>query len=219
MYKHLWIRRIFTLLFFLGLVGTVTLIGTTHPAHAQVRTNADASSAIQYADSYCNCADAACSSTINAGDAQPNFECAEFVARALAAEGLVPRLDSSSPQSNFQRYTASDGNTYNLLWPSSNNSGGGGGGIRGLEDYLLNTGIGTDIGDSPSQAAPGDVVFYYANSNHTSIIVDTSNGPVVDAHNVAEYHIEYTEGGPAYFSGYAGRTIVLIQGNTTNPGS
>src|SRR5579884_3726643 len=46
--------------------------------------------AVAYADSHWNCATAACTSRVSAGSPQPSFQCAEFVARALAAEGLVP---------------------------------------------------------------------------------------------------------------------------------
>src|SRR5579872_2117576 len=45
-------------------------------------TQASLKAAAQYADSHWNCANAACSSTVSAGSGQPNFQCAEFVARS-----------------------------------------------------------------------------------------------------------------------------------------
>src|SRR5690242_18880095 len=57
-------------------------------AHAASATNA----AVSYADSHWNCATAVCTSRVPAGTGQPNFQCAEFVARSLAAVGKVPGL-------------------------------------------------------------------------------------------------------------------------------
>jgi hypothetical protein len=102
-----------------------------------------------------NCADPSCSSTVPAGSGQPNYECAEFVSRSLASgiipllflllsslhvvsvyflAGYVPNLGPLDPQANYGSYSY-NGQTYDLLWTSSQS-----GGPLGVEDFLQASG-------------------------------------------------------------------------------
>lgn len=126
----------------------VCLFVVRFPGQAYAATTNPGSPTIQYADSHWNCKDASCTSTVSSGEAQPNFECAEFVARSLAAEGLIPGLSPSSSQSAYGSYTALNGLAYdlNLIPPTS--------GYRTLYNYLIDTGLGTDVSSNLNQAAP-----------------------------------------------------------------
>lgn len=150
-----------------------------------------ANAAVSYADSHWNCANISCTSKVSAGSSQPNFECAEFVARALATEGKVPGLTSSSSQAAYGSYKAKNGKVYNLLWVGWAYGGWDG---MGLYQYLIQNGIGSNIGNTPSKAVPGDVPIYFEGAGHTSLLVQTGSNPLVDAHNNARYHVGYTEG-------------------------
>ncbi|MDH6117386.1 hypothetical protein ABH930_001629 [Kitasatospora sp. GAS204A] len=126
------------------------------------------------------------------GADQEKYQCAEYVARALAAAGLVPGLGPDDSQDAYFNYTAPNGKTYDLLLigdlPQYHN----------LYDYLMDSGLGTDIGDHPEDARPGDVVVTYAGpgvtKSHTGLVAtaaDGSNEPTVDAHNRARLHYGY----------------------------
>ena len=159
-------------------------------AHAASATNA----AVAYADSHWNCATAACTSRVPAGAGQPNFQCAEFVARSLAAEGKVPGLTSGSSQSAYGHYRARNGKIYDLLWVGVNASGYNDGGTPGLYQYLTQNGVGSNIGNAPSRAVPGDVTFHFEGQGHTGLLVRAGSGALADFHNNARYHVPYTEG-------------------------
>jgi hypothetical protein len=163
-------------------------------AHAASAAPSATNAAVAYADSHWNCATAACTSRVPAGATQNSFQCAEFVARSLAAEGKVPGLTSNSPQSAYGSYRARNGLTYDLLWVGVNASGYNDGGIRGLYQYLTQNGVGTNIGNAPSRAAPGDVTFHFEGQGHTGLLVQTGSNPLADFHNNARYHVYYTEG-------------------------
>jgi Putative peptidoglycan binding domain/Putative amidase domain len=163
-------------------------------AHAASAAASATNAAVTYADSHWNCATAACTSRVSAGSAQPNFQCAEFVARSLAAEGKVPGLTSNSPQSAYGSYRARNGQTYDLLWVGVDASGYNDEGIPGLYQYLTQNRVGTNIGNNPSRAAPGDVTFHFEGQGHTGLLVQTGSNPLADFHNNARYHVYYTEG-------------------------
>jgi Putative peptidoglycan binding domain/Putative amidase domain len=188
--RHLWRRSFMFLILLVGL-GAGFLLVSQQQAHAA----SSISAAVQYADGHWNCTDVGCTSTVSAGSAQPNYQCAEFVARSLAAAGLVPGLGSNASQSAYGNYVAPNGKTYDLLWVGWTTSSGYNTGINGLYQYLTQNGIGTDIGNvSTSQIALGDVVIYHEGDGHTSIVVQAGSSPLVDAHNNARYHVGYTEG-------------------------
>jgi hypothetical protein len=175
------------LIVLLAIFGRMLFFSPSEQAHAAANTT------IQYADTHWNCADPSCYSTVTAGSAQPNFQCAEFVSRVLSNEGLIPGLNANSPQSAYQYYRASNGQMYNLLWVGWT-SASGYNTIKGLYQYLTETGRGSDIGNAPSQAAPGDVTIYHEGMGHTALLVQTGSHALVDAHNNAHYHVEYTLG-------------------------
>ncbi len=185
--KRMKWRVVIGLIVLLAVFGRMLLFSPSEQAHAATDV------AVQYADTHWNCADPSCSSTVTAGSPQPNFQCAEFVARDLSTEGLIPGLNSNSPQSAYQYYRASNGLEYNLLWVGWT-SASGYNTIRGLYQYLTETGIGSDIGNAPSQAVPGDVTIYHEGAGHTALLVQTGSNALVDAHNYARNHVGYTEG-------------------------
>ncbi len=67
---------------------------------------------------YWNCANVACTSTVSSGSSQSSYECAEFVARSLAAGGYISGLTGLEAQSKYDPYVYG-GNSYDLLWVSS----------------------------------------------------------------------------------------------------
>ena len=136
---------------------------------------------------------------------QPNFQCADFVSRALTQNHQIagvgnggvkgvfpatPPIGTYSYQTYRFTYTPySSDTTYNLILVSS------------FKQYLLNTGLGVNIGTNVGQAQPGDVVIYYNSSGtatHTMIItstvVNSSWGggggwdAYLDGHNASSYH-------------------------------
>ncbi|HEY7418099.1 MAG TPA: peptidoglycan-binding protein [Ktedonobacteraceae bacterium] len=151
-------------------------------------TTSAANAAAVYADAHWNCATAACTSRVPAGAAQPNEQCAEFVSRSLAAEGLVPGLTASSSQAAFGSYRAKNGKTYDLLWVGASSSGLTS--LAGVYQYVTQTGVGKDIGKNLSAAVPGDVAIYFINDGHTAIkVAGSGSGSLFDAHNNARFHV------------------------------
>ncbi|HEY7418100.1 MAG TPA: amidase domain-containing protein [Ktedonobacteraceae bacterium] len=151
-------------------------------------TSFAANAAAVYADAHWNCANAACTSRVPAGAAQPNEQCAEFVSRSLAAEGLVPGLTSHSSQAAFGHYKAKNGKIYDLLWVGVTASGFTS--LRGLYQYVTQNKVGTDIGKNLSKAVPGDVAIYFVNEGHTAIkVAGSGSGSLFDAHNNARHHV------------------------------
>jgi len=144
------------------------------------------------------------SDTSPGGDFQPNFQCAEFIARALTEYGYMPGLDAyNSTQNAYQNYYPPAGphDKFNLLAVTP--------GLGGdtLEDYLVNTGRAVNIGRSLDRAAPGDVIIFTDSANvpqHAAIFVSVGSNwatSFVDAHNVAEYHVslQFEVGSDGYY--------------------
>ncbi|HZO73675.1 MAG TPA: peptidoglycan-binding domain-containing protein [Ktedonobacteraceae bacterium] len=161
-------------------------------AHAASATNA----AVSFADSHWNCGNAACTFRVAAGSPQPDYQCAEFVARSLAAVGKVPGLTPNSSQSAYGSYRARNGRTYDLLWVGVDASGINDEGRPGLYQYLTENGVGVNIGNAPSRATPGDVTFHFEGQGHTGLLVQAGSNAVADFHNNARFHNFYTEGYP-----------------------
>ncbi|WP_035841765.1 hypothetical protein [Kitasatospora azatica] len=133
------------------------------------------------------------------GADQPDYQCAEYVARALAAAGLVPGLGPDDSQDDYFHYTAPNGVTYDLLLISDLPQ------YHNLYDYLMDSQLGTDIGDHPEQARPGDVVVTYAGpgggKSHTGLVATAPDGAseaTVDAHNRARQHYGYHYYAPSH---------------------
>ncbi len=142
---------------------------------------------------------------------QPYFECAEFVARALAAEGYINFDPYTYPSYGSNSLNSFQG--YDLLSASN------------LYDFLTQKLGGVDIGDNPAGAIPGDVVFYSDTSGiqHTTILSQTGttkdgSDTVVYSHNEdyqnAPYDQFYNENNVLYKP-----TIVHLPSlNSTPPG-
>jgi len=133
------------------------------------------------------------------GSAQPNYQCAEFVARALAAAALVPGLTADTPQSDYGNYTAPNGKVYDLLLisslPQHNN----------LYAYLMDSGLGQDVGDQAGQAQPGDIVVTHLGAgstpSHTGLVAQAGTATseaTVDAHNNARLDYGYHYYAPSH---------------------
>jgi hypothetical protein len=163
-------------------------------AHAASAAASAKNAAVTFADANWNCATAACTSRVSAGSAQPSYQCAEFVSRSLAAEGRIPGLTSHSSQAAYGSYHARNGKVYDLLWVGVDASGYNDEGILGLYQFLTQNGVGTNIGNNPSRAVPGDVTFHFEGQGHTGLLVQTGSNPLADFHNNARFHVPYTEG-------------------------
>jgi len=135
-----------------------------------------------FGDREWDCANPSCSSVVSAGSSQPNYECAEFVARSLAAGGLIPNLGAFAAQSAYGSYNYK-GTVYDLLWVSSKQ-----GGPLGLGDCLLAMGwmsMGTGTGNIKVKsyvACDGSDGAY----SHVALGVGAN---LLDAHNNARYHV------------------------------
>jgi len=119
-------------------------------------------------------------STVSEGQAQPQYQCAEFVARCLAAAGHI-NLDPLADQSAYGSYTW-NGQTYDLLWVSSQQ-----GGPQGLEDFLRAVGW-QNVGADPSSVVDCSALMVngaHGPYSHTCVGIGSN---VVDAHNMARYH-------------------------------
>lgn len=176
-----------------GTAGAV-LLGT--PANAQI--TAPDNPAIQYAYQAWNWTDQWGSATVPAGGTQEDFGCAEFVSRALAAEGLVPGLNQYSARTgpgSFEQYVY-NGKTYNLLNVGSTNWVGPlpMGYTTGLWDYLMDSRIGTEIGMNTAAAYPGDIAFWFydgpvsnAQRHHAAMLVKTGATTAQTLYNAHNY--------------------------------
>jgi hypothetical protein len=133
------------------------------------------------------------------GTGQEQYQCAEFVARAMAAAGLIPGLSPDAPQEDYFDYTAPNGKTYDLLLisvlPQYNN----------IYDYLMDSGVWTDAGDDEPDAQPGDIVVTYlgpnGTSSHMGLVVTAptaTSEALVDAHNNARYDYGYHNYAPSH---------------------
>ena len=154
---------------------------------------------VRYANAHWNWTAWNDSTAVSPGSAQPNYECAEFVARSLAAAGLVPGLGPNDPQNNYRAYAAPNGKVYDLLLisnlPQHNN----------LYAYLMDSGVGQDVGDQPGQAQPGDIVVTYLGAgsrpSHTGLVAragTATSEATVDAHNNARLDYGYHYYAPAH---------------------
>ena len=146
------------------------------------------------------------------GAAQNDYECAEFVARSMAAAGLIPGLNPNSPQNDYLNYKAPNGKLYDLLLitplPQYNT----------IYAYLMDSGIGIDVGDKPALAQPGDFVVVYLGTNgeasHMGVIATAqtaSSEPTVDAHNYARYHYGYHFYEPAHVVELAPNALAKVR--------
>ncbi|GCE31354.1 hypothetical protein KDA_68380 [Dictyobacter alpinus] len=192
--------------------------GHTGQKHFQVQTPTQGNAttnpnnaAVQYAEGHWDWNWQSTESTANPlhvqqGDLQGNFQCAEFVARALTAEGFFSELNADTSTSDqYANYSG-----YNLRL------------VGDLYTYITNNGLGTDIGNNPQEAVPGDVVFYTTPTSgmfHTVLLTATGttiNGAdtLMDGHNVAEHSQPYSPGWDEYGNQ---ASITIVHMNVTPP--
>lgn len=212
-----WVKRLAGLRFLSIVLGGVILLGTLGvqlTLHISARAaasslTANPIAAVTYADQhwqwtkydgssgeYCNNKNCSYGSIAPSGDLQPQFACAEFIARALAAEGLLPGLSPTDPPSHYGSYQG-----YDLLWTAFSD----GRKNLGVYDYLIKNGLGVDIGNNPSAASAGDVVFYGGPGySHAALLIAGGPNASIDSHDVAYFH-------KPYFWGPLPLTIVHIK--------
>jgi len=135
-----------------------------------------------FGDRNWDCANPNCSQTVASGSGQPNYECAEFVARALAAGGLIPNIGAYASQSAYGNYNYG-GVVYDLLWVSSKQ-----GGPLGLGDCLLKMGW-INAGASGSAVKDGSYVACDGSNGAYSHVALGIGAQLLDAHNNARYHV------------------------------
>ena len=150
-------------------------------------TNCTVPPSVTFANQNWNCYTAACTQRVTAGQKQPLYQCAEFIARSLAYEGLMPGLASNSPQSAYGSYQPGNGKTYNLLLINPKK------GSNTLAVYLLDFGLAQNIGQNLSGASAGDAVVLLNNGIPEHIVIITVLGSstastFIDGHNAARYH-------------------------------
>jgi len=165
---------------------TPKMDGTNTPKQGGSSTDSGAmtsngGSCASFADANYLCSTAACSSKVSAGSAQPNYQCAEFVARTLASTGKISGLTSGSPQSAYGSYSF-NGKVYDLLWTSHRT-----GGPLGLEDYLL--AAGWKSGGSVQDCSVVFVNGAHGAWGHVAVGVGAN---LLDAHNNARLHVATT---------------------------
>lgn len=145
------------------------------------------------------------------GADQPNYQCAEFVARAMAAAGLIPGLSPNAPQSDYFNYTAPNGKVYDLLLISVLPQ------YHNIYDYLMDSGLGIDVGDNAAAAQPGDFVVTYLGPNNTpshmgliATAPTASAEATVDAHNHARLRYGYHFYAPSHLVELAPNALLKV---------
>ncbi len=140
---------------------------------------------------------------------QPSFQCAEFVARALASEGYIPGLSSTSSQSAYGSYKPGNGKKYDLLTITSNLAGPG---IGSVADFLTTYGYFKNVGHTVGDAEPGDLVVFTSGrtAEHVALIISSNYSRAtirIDAHNTARYDMPLNN----EIAGFSGWYILHIQ--------
>jgi hypothetical protein len=210
------------------LLGSVLLVAGLLFAFSPVRpgTAYAANAAVSYANSHwnwtyynhtshpsCTSGDSSgCSNAVNVpaqGYFQPDFQCAEFVARALATEGYIPGLSSTSSQGAYGSYKPGNGKTYDLLSITTNLAGPG---IGSVADFLTTYGYFKNVGHTVGDAEPGDLVVFTSGSTAEHVALITSSDYSIatiriDAHNTARYDIPLSN----EIAGFSGWYILHIQ--------
>lgn len=179
------------------LLGSILLVAALLFTFSPMRSgtaHAATNSAVTFANNHWACLQAACTSKVKAqGDAQPNYQCSEFVARSLATEGYIPGLSSTSSQNAYWHYYPGNGKEYDLLAITPGIAPGEG----TLANFLTTFGYFKNVGKNVGSASPGDaVVFENYNGSHVLVpqhvvLITSSNYTVssirIDAHNSARY--------------------------------
>jgi hypothetical protein len=166
---------------------------------------------VNFAESHWNWTAWNDSTPVAFGSSQPNYQCAEFVARSMAAAGLIPGLSPDAPQDAYFNYTAPNGKVYDLLLisplPQYNN----------IYAYMMDSGVGIDVGDDPAAAQPGDFVVTYlgpnGESSHMGLVATAPTAATeatVDAHNNARDHYGYHFYAPSHLVELAPNALLKV---------
>lgn len=139
----------------------------------------DNSGVTYFANKNWNCADPPCSSTVPAGSGQPNYGCAEFVARSLVYGSYIPGIGALDPQGNYYNYNY-NGNSYDLCLCSS------------LSDALSALGF-VSLPAQASSVSAASAVFGDGGDGYFSHAVIGVGPSHVDAHNNARIHRAVTD--------------------------
>src|SRR2546430_17455182 len=114
--RHQLTVRLLTLLLICGVLTSFRGLSSAHAASFQAPRQQTAVSippppSVIYADSHWNWATFPANnhSTVSAGSPQPQYQCAEFVARSLVYESPFPHLTTSSSQYAYEYYQPGDG--------------------------------------------------------------------------------------------------------------
>lgn len=207
-------RRLAAAIVVLGLTGMAAATAAVPASAAQAPATASASASfapaddgnaltraleVQFANTHWNWTAWNDPTPVAFGSGQEEYQCAEFVARSLAAAGLIPGLGPNAPQNDYFDYTAPNGKTYDLLLitplPQYNT----------IYDFLMDSGLATDVGDDPAAAQPGDMVVTYlgfdGEASHMGLIATAQTAtsePTLDAHNNARLDYGYHFYEPAH---------------------
>jgi hypothetical protein len=195
-----------------GSTGTTWVTGTTGiPVPASWIDQITRAEEVNFAESHWNWTAWNDSTPVAFGSGQPNYQCAEFVARSMAAAGLIPGLGPNAPQDAYFNYTAPNGKVYDLLLisplPQYNN----------IYAYMMDSGVGIDVGDNPAAAQPGDFIVTYlgpnGESSHMGLVATaptaTAEG-TVDAHNNARYRYGYHFYAPSHLVELAPNALLKV---------
>ncbi|WIG61923.1 MAG: hypothetical protein OJF49_004672 [Ktedonobacterales bacterium] len=151
---------------------------------------------------------------------QPDFQCAEFVSRAVAQGYTVPGLINGGVAGFSGTVTGHSGagwdfGKYSMTKAPYNGTAqywltdtGGAGNPSGLYDYLINDGIGINEGTNLGPTGWGDVIFFYEGQStiqHVMVVTGLytdSSGKIhiiADGHNYDQYHVEVAVSGQSGF--------------------
>jgi hypothetical protein len=154
---------------------------------------------VRFADSHWNWTAWNDSTPVAFGAGQPDYQCAEFVARSLAAAGLIPGLNATSSQNDYLHYHAPNGRVYDLLLITPLPK------YKTVYDYLMDSGLATDAGNDEAAAQPGDVVVTYlgrhGEASHVALVATAPTATAqaaVDAHNNARHRYAYHYYAPSH---------------------
>lgn len=139
----------------------------------------DQTATVYFANSNWNCLDVGCSTRVPAGTAQPNYGCAEFVARSLVYGSWIPNIGTYDPQGSYYGYSY-NGNSYDLCLTTGLSSCVGALGWTSLPATA----------SSVDQATP---TFGDGGDGSWSHAVIGVNPTMVDAHNNARLNISVSD--------------------------
>jgi len=170
--RHILWRRPFSIILVAVLMVALLMLGLLF--HSESSAQLPVHEAIRYAQDhwdwavYNNPTD-----RVKEFDWQSNFQCAEFVARSIASVNPISDLTADTEPSRLGSILYG-GKPYNVL------------SVAGLYNFLIDTGVGRDVGADKSSATLGSAVVY-GDFDHVTIVTsrDLLSDAKVSAHNQA----------------------------------